>query len=812
MRHLDYSHAALCMVLWPRLLGKTPAQEDRLIRDWPLAEALRPLLWDAAGQWQPDALLREAEALCLGPLNEAAAPSDEGLKALIPSLGGNASLYVPPQPWQQQYAPEGRVAHAREQLMPVEGLSPKGVAAQFQRLQERIGAAVQDTAAHSSLSRWISHLEQVLLQEASSLPALAQEALPLYEYARSVSGLAACLAANAEEGQGISLIGGSIRGIQKFLFQPLFKRELVMLKGRSFYVELLSEALVTEVLRVLDLPVTCLVSSAGGGFRMLAPALDATAQEQLRACQQTIEKALFKLFGVDLSLSLMHTSLLREVLQAGSIAAANQRLQAKEERQRYQPMLGAITETPSALFAVAPPVDTNIRESFTNEPVVNPVELPSIGNEDQLLMNERSEEVYWWGVHLRNEDALILQAPKSSHNGFVSDPHQIWGRVLPGFEQAWFVGEARELIAFWKQLPAAERDACCFRPLNDFGDGLSLPAGAQKRLLSYGGNEMPLNEEGKLATLGDSASDDEEGFKRLGALRMDVDNLGMLFGSGLPAGKAGPAWFATLSRQMDGFFKNYLNHLRGDECYCQQSLIIYAGGDDLFVVGHWLASYQLAAKIREDFARYAGGHPALSLSGGLSLLPMKYRMVRAAEHAGEAEERAKEHRYPEDRKQQAKWQKNSFEYLGLPLHWEHEWPIMQEYYTLLSDIEKADGASILRRIMRTEVLHQHYRKSLKSWTKGDRQGKQPVPQWIWQFSYDFGRFMKEMGKKAREPLLLRMEQFHMEIVCDQRSPGEQRVQPLLSIAALAARHLHLLRRAEKQFKNDKSQSHELLQG
>ena len=52
-----------------------------------------------------------------------------------------------------------------------------------------------------------------------------------------------------------------------------------------------------------------------------------------------------------------------------------------------------------------------------------------------------------------------------------------------------------------------------------------------------------------------------QGSKKLGAVRMDVDNLGKIFTSGLPENQRNITRISSLSRMMNYFFKGYLNLL-----------------------------------------------------------------------------------------------------------------------------------------------------------------------------------------------------------------------------------------------------------
>ena len=104
-----------------------------------------------------------------------------------------------------------------------------------------------------------------------------------------------------------------------------------------------------------------------------------------------------------------------------------------------------------------------------------------------------------------------------------------------------------------------------------------------------------------------------EGDKRLGLLKMDVDNLGLLF-----AAKEDESFAisraATLSRFMENFFsceiericKEVSAGIIGKEKYPLDEIfyINYAGGDDLFIIGSWQSTIELAREIRKRFKQY----------------------------------------------------------------------------------------------------------------------------------------------------------------------------------------------------------------
>ena len=105
--------------------------------------------------------------------------------------------------------------------------------------------------------------------------------------------------------------------------------------------------------------------------------------------------------------------------------------------------------------------------------------------------------------------------------------------------------------------------------------------------------------------LGDYASDqsftelvdrEDEGIRRLAVLRADVDNLGQAFISGFDADYMSLPRASAFSRSLSLFFKYHINgilqngryHLNGStQCKPRKAAVVYSGGDDVFVVGAW---------------------------------------------------------------------------------------------------------------------------------------------------------------------------------------------------------------------------------
>lgn len=148
------------------------------------------------------------------------------------------------------------------------------------------------------------------------------------------------------------------------------------------------------------------------------------------------------------------------------------------------------------------------------------------------------------------------------------------------------------------------------------------------------------------------------GASYLGTMRADVDNLGLIFSSGLDKSFRSLSRISTMSLLFSLFFKNYVNILAKDRIpenlklsilggnvknpQGKNIVIVYSGGDDLFVTGAWNDVITFTIELSKLFSKFTSYNPSLSISAGITLTPPKYPIYRIAQLAGEAEEKSKD--------------------------------------------------------------------------------------------------------------------------------------------------------------------------
>lgn len=178
----------------------------------------------------------------------------------------------------------------------------------------------------------------------------------------------------------------------------------------------------------------------------------------------------------------------------------------------------------------------------------------------------------------------------------------------------------------------------------------------------------------------------------LGILRMDVDKLGARFCYGFDSLQS----YTRFSERLKTFFDDTVLAIQQKPCYKDFLNIIYAGGDDLFVVGRWDKVIEFAADVHNAFVTHTAGEN-LSISGGIAIVGAKFPIAKAAEMAGDAEDKAKEYN---------NGAKNAICFLGETVGWDNEFnevrTLKNEFYHQIKDNGLSQG--ILHQLMKYAAM------------------------------------------------------------------------------------------------------------
>ena len=500
----------------------------------------------------------------------------------------------------------------------------------------------------------------------------------LYDHLKTTAALAVCLydyqlEENKKE-KPFLLIGADFSGIQSYIYQIVSKYAGKNLKGRSYYLRILSDSVVRYLLKELHLFQANVIYNSGGGFYLLAPNTS-FVREALSNAIKTIEQKLFQTHGTSLFVAIDSVELSREALMHQGIESLGKvwgELFVKRDHKKSTKFADCIKNDYQLFFEPTMLGGEAKRDSITGEEFLPNEKIKETGG---LLLKDITASQIEMGKKLRETNLLVVK--EGSPLPYWKDRTHIEPAGL-GFIY-YFLNSEDELKEMKDKLSASADEVSVITMNGKEGncDFLHTLNGINNiyGLEFYGGNEI---DQKNIPTFEDMCKNENDNFSRLGVLRMDVDNLGYIFQKGIPAERATLSRYAALSRSFDYFFSGYLNTI-WREVAPERSFIIYSGGDDVFIVGSWDVTIELAERIKKDFSEFTCGNPAFSLSGGIAILSPKYPIMKGAEESAEEESAAKNHSCQGATK-------NSISFMDMPLNWDMEYKAVKSLKTFLYDL------------------------------------------------------------------------------------------------------------------------------
>lgn len=473
----------------------------------------------------------------------------------------------------------------------------------------------------------------------------------LHDHARVAAAVAACLHAHHEYHGDLAsedsvrrrgrekfrFLVGDLSGIQSALFKLASegaKGIARVLRGRSLRIQLIGEAAARLCLSVLGLPPYCVLQNAGGRFLILAPATDAAQQAaEIDGIRSRIDRWIRDQYQGDLVLNLAFTDPFSadDLIKPKSARSVLSKIGQAAEEAKYRPLAKAR----EALFSGKWDSDKGVCSTCGFRPAV-----------------ETAHDGLHRCIACHAETQLGRTYPKA--RAVVMDHRRIPGSVdnifdfnigLPAepYPDRPALGWRRRGEPWLSNLPVADRFATAYVPVHDANT--IRDERLRRARKDAGDDEQP--EEGDILTFAEVAAlstegastENPKGRPMLAALKADVDRLGQVFSRGLGERRS-LARTAGLSRIMDAFFTGFLPHRLKEKF--PYVYTVYAGGDDLFLLGPWRDNLNLAHDLREEFRRFVGGSAHVTLSAGIALFDPKTPVSQAAHEAEERLTKAKE--------------------------------------------------------------------------------------------------------------------------------------------------------------------------
>ena len=525
--------------------------------------------------------------------------------------------------------------------------------------------------------------------------------ISFYDAVKSAAAIHDCLVCeSADEENPFLLVSGDFSGIQEAIYTIASGGALKTLRARSFMLELLTEHIIYEIQQATGCGRYSLIFSGGGGFSLLVPNTEDN-RTAISDFINIINNWMLAQFGMQLFLAVHCEPMSKETLKGDSFKDVWEGMADKMAKQKQRKFW--TTPDFEDLFCPKMPKQLANQDAcqITHRDDLPDTEMRTM--DDGRSVTKFAYNLWRLGDLLTNFDR-ILRFPATedgSEEEVLTKNTEITSPDVDEFgEDVDEFGEVEDREAETLRFPTylsqpdtyqyaeyeidrfsggGEYDACWLVnnwDLADYTDNSTFPF----LFGSYVKSVDDLPEEAREYEKEEYRRDHKkpmprfvtasfsglakagQGMELIGCLRMDVDNFGDLFSGELV--KSGIAALSNLSRSMNLFFKGYLNEIcsmnLGDlpkEEYPDYPLditggktsgtdyryvsIVYAGGDDLFIVGAWDDVAELAFDINTCFREFSCCNPKVHLSAGVTLHKPKFPLYQMAKMAKNAEEVAK---------------------------------------------------------------------------------------------------------------------------------------------------------------------------
>lgn len=670
--------------------------------------------------------------------------------------------------------------------------------------------------------------------------------ISVFEQFKAVAALGHCLDPMLDEGQSIGLVAGDLPGIQQVLYTLTSRGAAKTLRGRSAYLQLLADAVVRYVLQDLGLPWANVVFNAGGNFVLLVPGSKGAEVDRLA---REINRKLLGLHRGELHVALAHVEMAARLvvdashrLREGTLAWARRDLrkrlvQAKDAA--FADLLEdmGVYDTVFASFGQGGPAYTGgeqgnlcaicqteiSREQGTQVAIPSEDQEPGLPPDIEMVLCQQCHSL---GSHRVKGDQRLEILPYQLARAaalFVEykEPVELdrvyvapdggsgnppWDAALETLGFGYRFLRPREVFeSTWLQ--GRQGHLLHLKPKTfDVGSDPGIVYGFWPlTTLTPWRNE----EEDEIRDFHVMAGYDATGVKRYGVLRMDVDNLGrILLGDVLTCPDL--IHLSALSAALNNFFGGELERI------CRQAVanwrcelgsldkpgdppeddisdddrklpyIIYAGGDDLFIVGAWDVLPLLAQEIRSSFRAHT--HDRLTTSAGIGLAYEKYPLYKSAEDAGAALDQAK-----------TSPGKDALTLLGKTLDWasvDDARGLAVRLAELVKQGIESDGRHLRAPHALLSMLGYIaylYHEEASSRESGDSDSV-ALGHWLWALHYG----LRQLGGRVRQPLRREIYDVAQELVLDIGDLETARTFRRIRYLGLAARWAeYLIRRTKK---------------
>lgn len=605
----------------------------------------------------------------------------------------------------------------------------------YRALWQEFLAALKKMPCDMGVGAWMATLVSLLERYSWCIPSSTWRTMPdvsLFDHSATTAAITQAILGCPAERESFILFGGDLSGIQTFIFgqeEPADKGAARLLRARSFLLQAVTRSIWLSLLARLKLDHAAKIMDSGGRFVLLLPG---GIGEQLENFEYEVEKWLFEKFQGSIKINFAALELAKTDLEKKNFAASFRKFNDLLEEAKLHPFDRVFAGGASPVFWGDYSEYGECEFCHTR---------PGIKMEDDVPVCARCAQLKKLGKVLPQARFIVFAAGKSLSADAFSDllfdnislhvcvdapPENDIRHALqilsirdePVFTVSPIAGHAplitRKDIERWRENGQLQellgktffREEEC-RP----GDLKTFSMLAREACVP------PATPDGHWTSI-----------PCLGVCKADVDNLGLVFSLGLE-NSFSLSCYAMLARMLNYFFAAHL--MRVIEREFPDIYVVFAGGDDVFVIGPWTAAISFALRMARDFRKFCAENPAVTISAGLPLLKPGLPMRAMREEAEELLESSKNYR---------DGAKNALSLFGVSSHWREAEKLLEtgKWLAQLCDGERISRA-FLRRLL-------GYSRECGEFVKGKNLAKNGL--YLSHFRYDLARNFQKMKKSA----------------------------------------------------------------
>jgi len=533
----------------------------------------------------------------------------------------------------------------------------KGDEEEYKKLLKNFLEDVKKLRNRENIALWIEHFESLFMIYASHIPAATVgkvgKFIPdvsLFDHCKITSALASALYLHHrdtksleiekiqnEKEKKILIVNGNFHGIQNFIFSQggeTNRNAAKLLRGRSFSISLYTELASDMLLREIGLTSLSVILNDAGKFTILAPNTE-EAKKKIRKVEEKINRWLIENFygEVSIGFAFVEASLSDFQIKENKFRNLWDKLIEKTEEKKFQKFnlnkhKGGVSDYLNSFK------ELGICDFCGKRPAEC-----EFGNDGDKICPICKDQIFLGEKIVKEERIAITEKDADIYDIKLSKPIFDFYQISFATGNLTELSKTGKLLKYWDiSIPEKEKISkeITAKFINGYVPKFEKNEDENEllnRILAKGKSEKTKeqllndvkNEEVKsflfIAKYALNRKKDKpekfEGVEYIGVLKADIDKLGNIFGLGIK--NATFSRYATLSRQINNFFTVYIPYVLKTEEKFKNIYTVFAGGDDLFLIGPWNRIIDFAVFMNKRFMEYVCENEKITISAGITV-------------------------------------------------------------------------------------------------------------------------------------------------------------------------------------------------